>query len=247
MQGRLGNVSNLDGVALLPESVDELDRYYGDTPLGVRANMIATLDGAAAFDGRTKSVSDPADQVLLTQLRSYADVVLVGSATIAAEHYGPVRLPDELQERRVAAGLAELPRLAIVTARGTLSPDLRVFSGDARPLIVTTEQTASSRPELADLGDMVTAGEAEVDPATMISALGDAGLRRVLCEGGPFLLSTLVDADLVDDMCLTVAPYLTGLQPTTPQPTSSLAAPTRLELRHVLTRNNLLYLRYTRP
>ena len=99
------------------------------------------LDGAAAFAGRTKAVTDPADQVLLTHLRSHADVVLVGSATVAAERYGPVRLAAELRERRLAAGQAELPRLAIVTARGALSPELRVFSGDIRPLVVTTEWT----------------------------------------------------------------------------------------------------------
>jgi riboflavin biosynthesis pyrimidine reductase len=240
-------VSDLAGIELLPESADELDRYYGDAPAGVRANMITTLDGGAAFNGRTKPVTDPADQVLLAHLRAYADVVLVGSATVAAEHYGPVTLSDELQAKRTAAGHAPLPRLAVVTARGALSRELRIFSGDTRPLIVTTDQTAEARPELADLGEVVTAGAAGVDPGVVVTRLKDAGLPRILCEGGPFLLSTLVDADLVDDMCLTVAPYLTGLQPTTPQPTSALAAPTRLELHHVLQRNGLLYLRYKRP
>ena len=55
-----------DSIELLPESVEELDRLYGDAPLGVRANMITTLDGGAAFAGRTKAVTDPADQALLT-------------------------------------------------------------------------------------------------------------------------------------------------------------------------------------
>jgi riboflavin biosynthesis pyrimidine reductase len=240
-------MSELAGIPLLPEAVEELDRYYGEPHAGVRANMITTLDGGAAFNGRTKAVTDPADQVLLAHLRSYADVVLVGSATVAAENYGLVKLSDELQDKRVAAGHLALPRLAVVTARGALSPDLRIFSGDVRPLIVTTAQTAEAQPALADLGDLIVSGEAGVDPTKAIAGLRAAGLDRVLCEGGPYLLSTLIDADLVDDMCLTVAPYLTGLQPTTPQPTSSLTAPTRLELRHVLTKHGLLYLRYSRP
>ena len=240
-------MSSVDGVALLPETAEELDRYYGNPPLGVRANMIATLDGAAAFAGRTKAVTDPADQVLLTHLRSHADVVLVGSATVAAERYGPVRLAAELRERRLAAGQAELPRLAIVTARGALSPELRVFSGHIRPLVVTTEWTARERPELADIADVVTAGAEQIDAAAIITALSGLGLARVLCEGGPYLLSSLVDADLVEEMCLTVAPFLTGPQPTTPQAPSAMTTPTRLTLRHVLQRNDLLYLRYARP
>lgn len=239
-------MTDLPHVDLLPESVDELDHYYGEAPIGVRANMITTLDGAAAFDGRTKAVSDPADQVLLTHLRMYADVVMVGSATVAAEGYGPVKLSDELRQRRVAAGHSALPRLAVVTARGALSPDLRIFTGDSRPVIVTTERTAHERTDLAELADVVTAGADEIEAPRIIDGLRSVGLERVLCEGGPYLLSTLVGADLVDDMCLTVAPYLTGAQPTTPQRASGMPAPTRLELQHVLQRNGLLYLRYAR-
>ncbi len=235
------------GLPLLPETLDGLDTYYGEQPVGVRANMIAALDGAAAFEGRTKGITDAADQTLLAFLRSCSDVVLAGSATVAAEKYGPVRLSDELRARRRANGRPELPRLAVVTARGALSPELRIFSGDERPIIVTVARTATQQPELGALGEVVVAGDDVIEPSAMLGALRDIGLERVLCEGGPYLLSTLVDADLVDDMCLTVAPYLAGSQPTTPQPTSSLVAPTRLVLRHALQRNDLLYLRYSRP
>jgi riboflavin biosynthesis pyrimidine reductase len=113
-------------------------------------------------------------------------------------------------------------------------------------LIVTTGRTASDRPQLGELGDVIVAGDDVIEPAAALKAFGALGLGRVLCEGGPYLLSTLIDADLVDDMCLTIAPYLAGSQPTTPQPTSSLLTPTRLRLRHVLQRNELLYLRYSR-
>lgn len=250
---RLARVITLCGVSiaglpLLPESADELDRYYGQAPVGVRANMITALDGGAAFDGRTKPITDPADQLLLVHLRSFADVILVGSTTVAAENYGPVRMSAQLQQRRKEQGLAELPRLAVVTVRGALSPELRIFNDESRrPVIITVARTASQRPELSDLGEVVIAGEDVVEPTAMLNALRDIGLGHVLCEGGPYLLSTLIDADLIDDMCLTVAPYLAGSQPTTPPPKSSLVAPTRLALRHVLQRNDLLYLRYTRP
>lgn len=236
-----------DAIALLPDTAEGLDHYYGDAPHGVRANMIFTLDGAAAFQGRTKAISDPNDQQLLIQLRSYADVILVGSGTVGAESYGPVRLPDALRERRAAAGAAELPRLAVVTGRGLLSPALRIFEpGAPKPLVVSTAHTAKEHPELADLGDIVVAGERAVDPVTMLAELRGLGLERVLCEGGPYLLSTLVDADLVDDMCVTIAPFVAGVQPTSLAPMSSRRAPARLRMRHALQRNGMLYLRYSR-
>jgi riboflavin biosynthesis pyrimidine reductase len=240
-------MTDLSDLTLLPDSHDELDGYYGDAPNGVRANMIFTADGAAAFGGRTKPITDAADQLLLTHLRMYADVVLVGSGTVAAENYGPVRLDDEQIARREAAGYAPLPRLAIVTGRGSLEPSLRVFSGEgARPLIVTSAYAAEDNPQLAELGDVVLGGEHRVEPPTLLAALRDHGLGRILCEGGPYLLSSLIEADVVDDLCMTLSPYLAGSQPTTAQPASARIAPTRLELKHLLARNGLLYLRYTR-
>lgn len=240
-------MTDLADLTLLPDSHDELDLYYGDPPQGVRANMIFTADGSAAFGGRTKPITDEADQVLLTHLRMYADVVLVGSGTVAAENYGPVKLGEQQVARRKAAGFGDLPRIAVVTGRGALEPSLRIFTGDGpRPLIITSAYAADDNPQLADLGDVVIGGEHRVEPPTMLAALREHGLTRVLCEGGPYLLASLIEADVLDDLCMTLSPYLAGSQPTTAQPASARIRPTRLELRHLLTRNGLLYLRYTR-
>jgi riboflavin biosynthesis pyrimidine reductase len=49
-----------------------------------------------------------------------------------------------------------------------------------------------------------------VDAATVLKILADRGLYRVLTEGGPLLLGTLIEDDLLDELCLTVAPILVG-------------------------------------
>jgi riboflavin biosynthesis pyrimidine reductase len=157
-------------------------------------------------------------------------------------------LTDAQIERREAAGYDDLPRLAVVTGRGRLSPDLRIFTADGpRPIIVTSALAAGAHPELAEVGDVIVAGDDAVDPLTLLQRFRDNGLERVLCEGGPYLLASLIEADVVDDMCVTISPYLAGSQPTKAEPASDRLAPTRLELRHVLQRNGLLYLRYGRP
>jgi riboflavin biosynthesis pyrimidine reductase len=233
-------------IPLLPDTTAGLDRYYGDPPRGVRANMVQSIDGAGAFHGRTKQITDPADQFLLQHLRGLSDAVLVGGATVQAEHYGPVMLADDVQSARTAAGHAAVPPLVVVTARALLSPDLRIFGATGpRPIIVTLTAAKDAADNLRDLADVEIIGD-ELDPARIVAMLHDRGLDRILCEGGPFLLSQLIEADLVDDMCLTVSPYLASSQPTTPQPPSAREVPTRLRLRHVLTHQELLYLRYTR-
>ena len=48
------------------------------------------------------------------------------------------------------------------------------------------------------------------DSATALQLLAERGLFRVLSEGGPLLLSQLIEDDLLDELCLTVAPILVG-------------------------------------
>jgi riboflavin biosynthesis pyrimidine reductase len=172
---------------------------------------------------------------------------MVGGTTVQAETYGPVTLSAEIRDQREAAGYAAAPPLVVVTAHANLSTDLRIFAPEGpRTLIATVESSAERAAALGEVADILIIGEDEIEPARLVAALRERGLDRILCEGGPFLLSRLIEDDLVDDMCLTVSPYLAGSQPTTPQPASAREAPTKLALRHVLTRDDLLYLRYSR-
>ena len=42
----------------------------------------------------------------------------------------------------------------------------------------------------------------------MLAEFRSRGWTKVLCEGGPTVLGELIDADLVDELCLTIAPVL---------------------------------------
>jgi riboflavin biosynthesis pyrimidine reductase len=231
------------GTASAPESLAAL---YRDPPDGVRVNMIASLDGAAFFDGVAGPLSDPTDQNLLLTLRGYADVILVGAGTVRAEGYGPVRLnAAQVAERRQRWGVESPPRIAVFTQTGDVPASL--FAEGQRPILVTIARLARSKPELGRYADFLIAGEAAVDLATAVEALRAEGLRRILCEGGPTLLDELVAHNLVDEMCLTVSPTLAatpiGARPGAP----ALAVPTRMALSHAVVVDHYVYLRYARP
>src|SRR5438067_11390610 len=55
----------------------------------VRANMIASADGAATLSGRSGGLSGRADRQVFAGLRGLADVILAGAGTARAERYGP--------------------------------------------------------------------------------------------------------------------------------------------------------------
>ena len=56
--------------------IAELAAFYADAPEGVRANMIFSADGAAAFGGRAGPLSSPVDQQLLKILRPSNKIAL---------------------------------------------------------------------------------------------------------------------------------------------------------------------------
>lgn len=219
-------------------------------PLGaaaqLRANMVTSADGAAAFRGRVGPLTGPPDQRVLHALRALADVVVVGAGTIRVEGYGGPLLPDEWLRRRVAAGRAEHPRLAIVTARLDLDLAGPPFAdAPVRPLLLVPEGCpADRRDAAAEVADVVVAGDGVVDPAVVRHELDTLGLGRALCEGGPRLLTQFLARRLVDELCLTVAPTVVsgGGRRLTDGPT--LTPPAELELAQVLTDEGYLFLSY---
>ncbi len=190
-----------------PQDDARLEAHYAEAQLPwVRGNMIATLDGAATgADGRSGSINGAADHRVFEALRGWADVILVGAGTVRAEGYRSPRTPGHLLAARRGRGQADHPSLAVVTGGGDL-PDA-VLTGEPAPWVVTT----TDAPGLGTLRRRVPRGqvlvhEGAVDLAATVDALVDAGLPRILTEGGPTLLGALLAAGVVDELCLTWSP-----------------------------------------
>ncbi|MEU8898152.1 pyrimidine reductase family protein [Nocardia sp. NPDC048505] len=188
-----------------------------DTPW-VRANFVASIDGAATAGDLSHGLGTPADKQVFLLLRDLADVILVGAGTVRAENYGGAR--TDAQRRR---GLHERalgghpdgtpPRVAVVTASAALEPGCRLLTDtQVPPLILTTATAPADRKQaLTDAGaEVVEVGGVAITPKALLAALGERGMHRVLCEGGPHLFGELLEAGAVDELCLTTAPLLTG-------------------------------------
>ena len=177
----------------------------------VRANMIASVDGAIMVDGRSGGLSGPADRLVFRVLRSLADVIVVGAGTARADRYRQVQ-PGELWQQ-LRAGRRSAPPIAVLTRRLDVDLTSRLFGdvGLARTILITTEQAPQDRLQAAArVADVVVAGKEDVGAAASINVLGQRGYRRILVEGGPNLLGQFTAADLVDELCLTISPVLEG-------------------------------------
>lgn len=229
----------------VPLTDDEVaDAYpWPESGAWVRAMMLTALDGAAAGpDHLSKSLTTPADGRVMRAVRRWSDAVLIGAGTLRAERYTPLRATEEDQAARVAAGQLPGPVLAVVSSSLDLPPDLPLWSGSTqRPLVLTgPEPDPVALAALEPLADVVRLPD--LAPHTLVEALTSAGLRRVVCEGGPTLLHQLAISGLVDEADITLAPLFAG---TAGSPrTAALAVLVRGRLVQVLRGGDYLMNRY---
>ncbi|MEJ7584318.1 MAG: dihydrofolate reductase family protein [Acidimicrobiales bacterium] len=122
------------------------------------------------------------------------------------------RTPGPLQRRRLDRGQRPRPRMAVVSGRLDLDPASPLFTAVDEPTLVCTSARAdpTRRAALAAVGEVVTAGVERVEPGAALAALAERGASVVLVEGGPSLNAQMFGADLVDEVCLTVAPLVIG-------------------------------------
>jgi len=238
------------GPAVDDRALEELYDYpFKLTQPFVQVNFVASADGAATISGRSRGLSSPADKKVFALGRDLADVVLVGAGTALAEGYEGIKRTEVRAERRARLGLSEVPPIAVVTGRGSILPSSPLITATSLPPIVITSDASplAWRKEMADVGaDVVVAGEDRVDVALALTELGDRGLLRVCCEGGPMLFGDLVAAGLVDQLCLTVAPKLAGAGAVRIATGLPAAEPIDLSLESVLADEGFLMLRYRR-
>jgi riboflavin biosynthesis pyrimidine reductase len=189
--------------------------------------MVSSLDGSIAVDGASGGLGNPNDLEILLTMRALADVVIVGSGTVSGEGYGTP-----------ASGT----RVGVVTNSGSIDPTIDLFRSGAGFVITNERATVEGDVEILRVGDDQVDLVAAVARITEI--VPDA--RHVQAEGGATLNGALLDADLVDELQLTVSPMLVGGDG--PRVTSGATEMTRgFELAHILTdADGYLFTRYVR-
>jgi riboflavin biosynthesis pyrimidine reductase len=157
----------------------------------IRANIVSSIDGSAAFKGESKGLTSVPDRRLFHLMRSLSDVVLIGAGTARTEPY-----------------LNHTGQVAVITRSGDLPPQF--FTGK-RPIVITAEALDDGRHrELSRVSEVITCGRHDVDFALVEKLFIERGWLKVLCEGGPALLGRLNASGLINEVALTISPLLVG-------------------------------------
>jgi riboflavin biosynthesis pyrimidine reductase len=194
---------------------EELADLYAWPPTSgpwVRANFATSLDGAITGpDGRSATVNSEADHVVFELLRALSDVVVVGAGTLRSEGYTPIGVVMRWRATRSALGLANGLPLVCVSNRGDVPPKL--LGGAPGAVLLATHTAAAGLAQAREqLGpdSVLICGDTAVDDPQLIDQLVARGWTRILTEGGPHLLSSMVAAGVLDEICLSVTPVVVG-------------------------------------
>jgi len=152
------------------------------------------------------------DKLHLFRQRALADAVLLGHTSLESDNVR-LGLPAELQELRITRGQSRSPLRVIVSNKGRIDDRLKIFQSDVSPIIIfsTKRMPPKSQEALRKKAILHLTGAREIDLAAMLKTLRDQyKVRTLACEGGPTLFRALLERDLVDQLNLTIAPYMFG-------------------------------------
>lgn len=173
----------------------------------VRAKMASSLDGKTALaNGASQWITSPAARADGHLWRARSCAVLTGIGTILADD-------PRLDVREVAT--SRQPHLVIVDASLQTPADAALFGTRRQVLIYTATPDPTARQALQARGatviDLPSPTEpGRVDLAAMMQDLARREMNEIHVEAGRGLLGALLQAGLVDDMLIYIAPKLLG-------------------------------------
>jgi diaminohydroxyphosphoribosylaminopyrimidine deaminase/5-amino-6-(5-phosphoribosylamino)uracil reductase len=151
-----------------------------------------TIDGrVAATDGTSRWITSAASRADVHALRARVDTMMVGVGTVLAD--------DPQLTVRDVEGVPSGPQplRVVVDSRGRTPSSARVLDDDAETWLATGTEVGAD-----------PSGRVDLD--ALLRRLYERGRRHVLLEGGPTLAAAFLDAGLIDEALVYLAPTLLG-------------------------------------
>jgi riboflavin-specific deaminase-like protein len=153
------------------------------------------------------------DKMHLLRQRSLADAVLVGYGTLRQDNVRLGLPAGELRDARIARGQTPSPIRVIVSNEGKIDVGLKIFASEVAPILIfsTTKMPREYQKQLREKATLHLSDSESVDLAWMLEQLRrEYKVQSIACEGGAALFRSMLELDLIDQLNLTITPYLFG-------------------------------------
>ncbi len=171
----------------------------------VRVKLAASLDGRTALaNGQSKWITGEAARADVQRLRARSSAILTGIGTVLADD--PALTVRDLDIHRQ-------PLRVVVDPQLRMPPGARMLTLPGATLIVTSDGHATAALALRAagaevLGQPLVSGR--LDIKLLLEQLAAREVNEVLVEAGATLCGELLQAGLVDELVLYLAPHLLG-------------------------------------
>jgi riboflavin-specific deaminase-like protein len=179
----------------------------------VAATFAMTVDGKVTTKNFAPvDFTSREDKLHLFRQRALADAVLLGHTSLKRDN---VRLgiPEDLRQVRIKRKQTPAPLRVIVSNKGRIDSRLKIFQSTISPILIfsTTRMPKKTQAALKRKATLHLTKSGEIDLSAMLETLRSKyNVRRLACEGGPTLFRALLKRGLIDQLNLTIAPYMFG-------------------------------------
>lgn len=171
----------------------------------VRNKLAVSLDGRTAMaDGESKWITGDAAREDVQRLRARSSAIMTGVGTVLADDPAlTVRLP----------GTERQPLRVVIDSNLSTPLDARVLKEPGQTVIMTVNPDQDLHETLRVAGaEVVQIGDAgrTVDLRVVLAMLAERNINEVLLETGATLSGAMLEAELIDEIVIYMAPLLMG-------------------------------------
>jgi diaminohydroxyphosphoribosylaminopyrimidine deaminase/5-amino-6-(5-phosphoribosylamino)uracil reductase len=169
----------------------------------VRVKIAASLDGRTALaSGESQWITGADARRDGHRLRARSSAILTGIGTVFADD-------PRLSVRDVDFEITRQPARVVLDSNLKLPPRARLFEDDAPVFVFTAENHRRALQSPARI-ERVALRDGGLDLNAVLERLGELECNEVLVEAGAMLNGALLDAGLVDEIVVYLAPVLLG-------------------------------------
>ncbi len=205
-----------------------------------------TIDGKIASKTGDPEISNEEDWKEVHKLRTQVDAIMVGKGTILKDN---PKLHIKYYKHKGYKRIVVDSNLSI-----PLDSKVIIFQPELYPTIICTTENIPSRKikdfESKGVKILQSGKRKKVDVFNLMPLLYDLGVRKLLLEGGSTLNWSFLKEDLIDEIRLTIAPWIVGgkdgISLVGGEGFDKMLEAPRFSLKEVVKRENYVVLRYIR-
>ena len=175
----------------------------------VRSKLAMSLDGRTAMaSGESKWITGPDARLDVQKLRARSSAVVTGIGTLEADNPSLTVRHDAEEDWYHPAEQLRQPLRVVVDSQCRTPNTAKLFETKGDVLIAIANDEATHTAETV----VVAGQDKQVDLTLLMQELAKRQINEVMVEAGPVLNGALLEAMLIDELIIYMAPKLMGDQ-----------------------------------